>query len=140
LVMVTFSMVQPAVRGPLQMAAASAARIPRSQVFRPQRPKVCKSLSSRLPAQSRSQSPVFRQTPNYVITFKAIQRTNCCNTTGQDVGVYIDSTLLGTFHLGNTAYEVVRLANLKTKMGTMKIRRCMTLTKGSIGTVIRLRS
>jgi YD repeat-containing protein len=46
----------------------------------------------------------FQASANYVITFSAIQRTNCCNTTGQDIGVYIDSTLVGTFHPGNSAY------------------------------------
>jgi len=46
----------------------------------------------------------FQANANYVITFKAIQRTNCCNTTGQDIGLYIDNTPVGTFHPGNTAY------------------------------------
>src|SRR5690242_496993 len=45
----------------------------------------------------------FQASSNYVITFKAIQRTNCCNTTGQDIGVYLDNTLLAQFHPGNAA-------------------------------------
>ena len=42
----------------------------------------------------------FQTSANYVITFSAIERTNCCNTGGQDIGVYIDDTQVGTFHPG----------------------------------------
>ena len=46
----------------------------------------------------------FQSNTNYVITFKAIQRTNCCNTGGQDIGVYVDDVLVGSFHPSASAY------------------------------------
>jgi RHS repeat-associated protein len=47
----------------------------------------------------------FQSNANYVITFSAIQRTNCCNTGGQDIGVYIDNTQVATFHPGSSSYS-----------------------------------
>ena len=47
----------------------------------------------------------FQANTNYVITFKAIQRTNCCNAGGQDIAVYLDSTQLGSaIHPGSSGY------------------------------------
>ena len=64
----------------------------------------------------------FQANANYIITFKAIQRTNCCNTTGQDIGVYIDSTLLGTFHPGNAAYAEYSTPAFTTTTGTHTVK------------------
>jgi len=46
----------------------------------------------------------FQANTNYIITFAAIQRTNCCNAGGQDLAVYIDTTQLATFHPGSAGY------------------------------------
>src|SRR6185437_8310613 len=46
----------------------------------------------------------FQPTADYVVTFSAIQRTNCCNAGGQDIGVYIDTSLIGSVHPGTAAY------------------------------------
>jgi len=64
----------------------------------------------------------FQASANYVITFSAIQRTNCCNTTGQDIGVYIDSTLVGTFHPGNTAYVEYSTTPFTTTTGAHTVK------------------
>jgi len=40
----------------------------------------------------------FQANTNYVVTFFAAQRTNCCNPGGQQFAVYLDGTLLGTFN------------------------------------------
>lgn len=40
----------------------------------------------------------FQANTNYVVTFFAAQRTNCCNADGQQFAVYRDGTLLGTFN------------------------------------------
>ena len=64
----------------------------------------------------------FQASANYVITFSAIQRTNCCNTTGQDIGVYVDSTLVGTFHPSNTAYAEYSTAPFTTTTGAHTVK------------------
>ena len=64
----------------------------------------------------------FQANSNYVITFSAIQRTNCCNTTGQDINVYIDSTLVGTFHPGSSAYVEYSTAPFSTTAGTHTVK------------------
>ena len=46
----------------------------------------------------------FQAGTDYVITFNAIQRTNCCNAGGQDIGLYIDSTPIGSVHPGTSGY------------------------------------
>jgi RHS repeat-associated protein len=48
--------------------------------------------------------PGFQAGTDYLITFSAIQRTNCCNTGGQDIGVYLDSTQIGSIHPGSSGY------------------------------------
>ena len=64
----------------------------------------------------------FQANADYVITFSAIQRTNCCNTTGQDIAVYVDSTLLGTFHPSNTAYVEYSTAPFSTTTGAHTVK------------------
>jgi RHS repeat-associated protein len=64
----------------------------------------------------------FQANANYVITFSAIQRTNCCNTTGQDIAVYIDNTLVGTFHPSNTAYVEYSTAVFSTTTGAHTVK------------------
>ena len=64
----------------------------------------------------------FQANANYVITFKAIQRTNCCNTTGQDIGLYIDNTPVGTFHPGNTAYVEYSTPAFTTTTGAHTVK------------------
>lgn len=46
----------------------------------------------------------FQANADYVISFSAIQRTNCCNAGGQDIGVFIDTTQIGTVHPGSSGY------------------------------------
>ncbi|HEX3252822.1 MAG TPA: RHS repeat-associated core domain-containing protein [Pyrinomonadaceae bacterium] len=64
----------------------------------------------------------FQASANYVITFSAIQRTNCCNTTGEDIGVYLDNTLVGTFHPSNTAYVEYSTAPFTTTTGAHTVK------------------
>jgi len=64
----------------------------------------------------------FQANANYVITFKAIQRTNCCNTTGQDIDVYIDNTLVGTFHPSNSAYVEYSTPAFTTATGAHTVK------------------
>ena len=64
----------------------------------------------------------FQAGVDYVVTFSAIQRTNCCNTGGQDIGVYLDSTLVGTFHPGNSGYVEYSTAPFNTTAGSHTVK------------------
>ena len=64
----------------------------------------------------------FQASANYVITFSAIQRTNCCNTGGQDIGVYLDDVLIGSFHPGSTGYLEYSTQAFSTTTGTHTIK------------------
>ena len=66
--------------------------------------------------------PGFQASANYVITFSAIQRTNCCNVSGQDIGVYIDNTLLAQFHPSNTGYVEYSTPVFTTSTGAHTIK------------------
>lgn len=60
----------------------------------------------------------FQANTNYVITFSAAQRSNCCNTGGQDIQVYLDSDLKGTFHPSGGVYAEYSTANFTTTAGS----------------------
>lgn len=64
----------------------------------------------------------FQANASYIITFKAIQRTNCCNSTGQDIAVYIDNTLVGTFHPSNIAYVEYSTPTFTTTSGAHTVK------------------
>jgi RHS repeat-associated protein len=64
----------------------------------------------------------FQANTNYVISFAAAQRTNCCNTGGQDIQVYLDSTLLGTFHPSSGSYLEYSTANFTTTAGSHLVK------------------
>jgi RHS repeat-associated protein len=64
----------------------------------------------------------FQANTNYIITFLAIQRTNCCNAGGQDISVYIDATLLGTFHPSGTAYVEYSTSTFTTTAGSQVVK------------------
>jgi RHS repeat-associated protein len=64
----------------------------------------------------------FQANTNYVISFAAIQRTNCCNTGGQDIGVYVDTTQVGTFHPSSTGYLEYSTQAFTTTAGTHTLK------------------
>jgi RHS repeat-associated protein len=64
----------------------------------------------------------FQANTNYVITFKSIQRTNCCNTGGQDIGVYVDSTQVATFHPSAIAYTEYSTPAFVTTSGSHTVK------------------
>jgi RHS repeat-associated protein len=64
----------------------------------------------------------FQANTDYVITFSSIQRTNCCNTGGQDIGVYIDDIQLATFHPSGSAYTEYSTPVFTTSTGTHTIK------------------
>jgi RHS repeat-associated protein len=64
----------------------------------------------------------FQANTNYVITFQAIQRTNCCNAGGQDIVVYIDDTQVGSFHPSGTAYVEYSTGMFSTSTGAHTVK------------------
>jgi RHS repeat-associated protein len=65
----------------------------------------------------------FQANINYVITFFAAQRTNCCNPGGQQFAVYLDGTLLGTFNPPlNGAYVEYSTASFTTTAGAHTVK------------------
>jgi RHS repeat-associated protein len=65
----------------------------------------------------------FQANTNYVITFVAAQRTNCCNAGGQQFAVYLDGTLLGTFNPPlNGVYTEYSTASFKTTTGAHTLK------------------
>jgi YD repeat-containing protein len=64
----------------------------------------------------------FQANTNYVISFKAMQRTNCCNTGGQDIGVYLDTTLIASFHPGSADYFEYSTPTFSTTAGTHTLK------------------
>lgn len=64
----------------------------------------------------------FQAGTNYIITVSAIQRTNCCNAGGQDIGVFIDNTQVGSFHPNSTAYSDYSTAAFTTSSGSHTIK------------------
>jgi hypothetical protein len=64
----------------------------------------------------------FQANTNYIVTFGAIQRTNCCNTGGQDIQVYLDTNLLGTFHPGAAGYTDYSTPTFTTTAGAHMVK------------------
>lgn len=65
----------------------------------------------------------FQANTNYVITFFAAQRTNCCNAGGQDFAAYLDNTLLGTFHPpANGSYVEFSTSSFTTTAGSHTVK------------------
>ena len=64
----------------------------------------------------------FQSGTGYVITFSAIQRTNCCNTGGQDIGVYLDDVLMSSFHPNSAGYSEYSTPVFTTSTGTHTIK------------------
>jgi RHS repeat-associated protein len=64
----------------------------------------------------------FQANTNYVISFSAAQRSNCCNTGGQDIQVYLDSDLKGTFHPTSGSYAEYSTANFTTTAGSHVVK------------------
>lgn len=64
----------------------------------------------------------FAANRTYIITFAAAQRSNCCNTGGQDFQVYVDNSLVGTFHpaTGGYAYYSTPVFTTTTGAHTLK--------------------
>jgi RHS repeat-associated protein len=60
----------------------------------------------------------FQSGTNYIITFASVQRSNCCNSGGQDFQVYLDSILLGTFHPSTGGYADYSTPTFTTTAGT----------------------
>ena len=59
---------------------------------------------------------------SYTVSFKAAQRANCCGGAGQDVRVYLDTTLLGTFHPTGAAYETFTTTPFTTTAGAHTLK------------------
>jgi RHS repeat-associated protein len=57
-----------------------------------------------------------------MITFSAAQRSNCCNTGGQDIQVYLDSDLKGTFHPSSGSYAEYSTAAFSTTTGAHTLK------------------
>ncbi|MDQ1707033.1 MAG: hypothetical protein QOJ88_244, partial [Pyrinomonadaceae bacterium] len=64
----------------------------------------------------------FQAGTNYVITFAAIQRMNCCNAGGQDIQVYLDANLLGSFHPGTSGYTDFSTSAFNTTAGAHTVK------------------
>jgi RHS repeat-associated protein len=65
----------------------------------------------------------FQANTNYIITFSAAQRTNCCNAGGQDIQVYVDSDWKGTFHPNsNGVYVEYSTSSFNTTAGTHTVK------------------
>jgi hypothetical protein len=64
----------------------------------------------------------FQANRTYAVTFAAAQRTNCCNAGGQDFQVYIDNTLIGTFHPANGTYAYYGTPGFTTTAGTHTLK------------------
>jgi RHS repeat-associated protein len=64
----------------------------------------------------------FQAGTNYVVTFAAAQRTNCCNAGGQDFQVYLDNTLLGTFHPASGSYADYSTQTFTTTAGAHTLK------------------
>lgn len=64
----------------------------------------------------------FQANTNYVITFSAAQRTNCCNSGGQDIQVYLDTDPKGTFHPSSGVYAEYSTAAFTTSAGTHTVK------------------
>jgi RHS repeat-associated protein len=60
----------------------------------------------------------FQAGTNYIVTFAAAQRSNCCNAGGQDFQVYLDGALLGTFHPSASGYADYSTPTFTTSAGT----------------------
>jgi hypothetical protein len=64
----------------------------------------------------------FQANTNYIVTFGAIQRTNCCNAGGQDIQVYLDTNLLGTFHPATYGYVEYSTSTFTTTAGAHTVK------------------
>jgi len=64
----------------------------------------------------------FQSGTNYIVTFAAAQRLNCCNAGGQDFQVYLDNTLLGTFHPSTAGYSDYSTATFTTTGGAHELK------------------
>lgn len=64
----------------------------------------------------------FQANRTYVVTFAAAQRTNCCNAGGQDFQVYIDNTLIGTYHPASGTYAYYGTPAFTTTAGTHTLK------------------
>jgi hypothetical protein len=66
--------------------------------------------------------PGFQANRTYIVTFAAAQRTNCCNAGGQDFQVYIDTTLIGTFHPASGTYAYYGTPTFTTTAGAHTLK------------------
>jgi hypothetical protein len=64
----------------------------------------------------------FQANRTYVVTFAAAQRSNCCNAGGQDFQVYIDNTLIGTFHPASGTYAYYGTPGFTTTAGSHTLK------------------
>jgi RHS repeat-associated protein len=64
----------------------------------------------------------FQSGTNYIITFAAAQRSNCCNAGGQDFQVYLDTNLLGTFHPASGSYADYSTPTFTTTAGAHTVK------------------
>jgi hypothetical protein len=64
----------------------------------------------------------FQANSSYVITFSAVQRTNCCNAGGQDIAVYLDDIQLATFHPSNGGYTEYSTPVFTTSTATHTVK------------------
>ena len=64
----------------------------------------------------------FQAGVSYSVVFAAAQRGNCCNAGGQDFRVYIDNTLLGTFHPSSIYYYDYETATFTVPAGTHTLK------------------
>jgi hypothetical protein len=64
----------------------------------------------------------FQANRTYIVTFAAAQRTNCCNAGGQDFQVYLDNTLIGTFHPASGTYAYYGTPTFTTTAGTHTLK------------------
>lgn len=82
----------------------------------------------------------FQANTNYIITFLGAQRTNCCNGSGQDIAVYLDGTLLGTFHPpANGVYVEYSTPTFTTTAGTHTLKFIGMNTSGYTAFVDQIR-
>ena len=59
----------------------------------------------------------FQANRTYIVSFAAAQRSNCCNYGGQDFQVYLDESLLGTFHPASGSYAYYSTPTFTTTAG-----------------------
>ena len=64
----------------------------------------------------------FQSATNYSISFLSKQRTNCCNAGGQDIAVYLDNNLLGSFHPATNGFVDYSTPTFTTTAGSHTIK------------------